>query len=345
MNVLVTGGCGFIGSAFIRLVLAKRPSWRVTNLDALTYAGNPENLASVEKDRRYRFVKASIVDDRAVAPLVEAADGVVNFAAESHVDRSLYGPSEFVGTNIQGTLTLIEALKRKGKGRFLQVSTDEVYGSLPPSGFFHETTPLHPNNPYSATKAAADLLVASYVHTFGVDARITRSSNNYGPFQHPEKFIPLFISNAMEGRPCPVYGDGMQIRDWLHVEDNARGILRALEVGRTGEVYNLGGGNERPNLRVARAILRELGKPESLLAFVKDRPGHDRRYAIDCRKAKRELGWTPRIRFEDGLAATIRWYGENAGWVGRVRSGAYREYYRKHYGKGHARALRRPART
>jgi dTDP-glucose 4,6-dehydratase len=345
MNVLVTGGCGFIGSAFIRTVLAKRPSWRVTNLDALTYAGNPDNLASVENHRRYRFVKGSIVDPEAVAPLVAAADAVVNFAAESHVDRSLYGPSVFVSTNVQGTLTLIEAMRRKGRGRFLQVSTDEVYGSLPPSGTFHETTPLHPNNPYSATKAAADLLVASYVHTFGVDGRITRSSNNYGPFQHPEKFIPLFIANAMEDKPCPVYGDGMQIRDWLHVEDNARGVLLALERGRAGEVYNLGGGNERPNLRVAKAILRELGKPESLLVFVKDRPGHDRRYAIDCRKAKRDLGWTPEIRFEDGLAATIRWYREHSGWVDRARSGAYRDYYRGHYGTGHARALRRPARS
>lgn len=337
MRLMVTGGCGFIGSNFIRGTLAARPGWKIDNLDALTYAGNPENLRDLDKNPRYRFIKGSIGDAALVGPLVAEADAVVNFAAESHVDRSLSGPAQFVETNIQGTLTLLEALKRKGKGRFLQVSTDEVYGSLPPEGFFHETTPLHPNNPYSATKAAADHLVLSYVHTFGVEALITRSSNNYGPYQYPEKFIPLFIANAMEDRPLPVYGDGMQIRDWLHVADNARGILAALEKGRGGEVYNLGGGNERPNIVVAKSILAELGKPESLLQYVKDRPGHDRRYAIDCSKAARELGWSPAVRFEEGLRETISWYRGHGDWVGRVRSGEYRKYYENHYGKGAAR--------
>jgi dTDP-glucose 4,6-dehydratase len=254
------------------------------------------------------------------------------------VDRSLYGPVEFVKTNLQGTATLLEAARRHQIRRYVQISTDEVYGSLPPEGFFSETTPLHPNNPYSATKAAADLMVQAYVHTFALDALITRSSNNYGPFQHPEKLIPLHISNALEEKPLPVYGDGLQIRDWLHVEDNCRGILAALEKGRPGEVYNLGGGNERPNLDVTREILKILRKPESLIEYVKDRPGHDRRYAIDCGKAKRELGWTPRVRFEKGLRDTVEWYRTHAEWVQRVQSGEYRQYYQKHYGTGFARA-------
>jgi dTDP-glucose 4,6-dehydratase len=341
VKILVTGGCGFIGSAFVRLLLASRKSARVANLDALTYAGNPENVADLEGDARHRFVRASIADQDAVDRLVrEGFDAIVNFAAESHVDRSLYGPVEFVRTNVEGTLCLLEAARRHGIRRFLQVSTDEVYGSLPATGFFTETTPLHPNNPYASTKAAADLLVQSYVHTFGLPAVITRSSNNYGPRQYPEKFIPLFVSNALEGRPCPVYGDGMQIRDWLHVEDNCRGILAALEKGEAGEVYNLGGGNERPNLKVAKAILAHLGKPESLLRFVKDRPGHDRRYAIDCRKAKRGLGWSPRIRFEKGLRDTVDWYRSNAAWVSRIKSGEYRKHYEKTYGSAFAQASR-----
>jgi len=333
MKLLVTGGCGFIGSNFVRVVLAARKSARIVNLDALTYAGNPENLRDLEKDPRYEFVRASIVDEDRVDALARRGfDAIVNFAAESHVDRSLYGPQEFVRTNVQGTVTLLEAAKRHGIPRFLQVSTDEVYGSLPPEGMFTESTPLHPNNPYSSTKAAADLMVQAYAHTFGADALITRSSNNYGPYQYPEKFIPLFISNAIEGRACPLYGDGMHIRDWLHVEDNVRGILAALEKGKAGEGYNLGGGNERPNLVTARTILKLLGKPESLLEFVKDRPGHDRRYAIDCRKARRDLGWTPRVKFEKGLRDTVRWYLDHGDWVTRVRSGEYRKYYEKHYG-------------
>ena len=333
MKLLVTGGCGFIGSNFVRLALKTRPAWTIVNLDALTYAGNPENLKGVDRDPRYRFAKGSICDEAFVDGLVkEGFQAIVNFAAESHVDRSLYGPSEFVRTNIQGTVNLLEAAKRHAVPRFLQISTDEVYGSLPPEGFFHETTPLHPNNPYSATKAAADQMVLAYVHTFGIEALITRSSNNYGPYQYPEKLIPLHVSNAFEGKPLPVYGDGMQIRDWLHVEDNCRGVLAALEKGKKGEVYNLGGGNERPNLSVAQAILKHTGRDESLLQYVKDRPGHDRRYAIDCTKANRELGWTPEIVFEKGLAGTIDWYRENREWVSRIKSGEYRSYYEKNYG-------------
>ena len=334
MRILVTGGCGFIGSNFLRLVLHDRKNWDLVNLDALTYAGNPENLRDIEKNARYTFRKGSITDGALVDDLVKSGfDAIVNFAAESHVDRSLYGPTEFVQTNLQGTVTLLEAAKRHGVKRFLQISTDEVYGSLPPEGFFSETTPLHPNNPYSSTKAAADMMVQAYVHTFGLPALITRSSNNYGPYQYPEKFIPLFASNAMEGKRVPLYGDGMHIRDWLHVEDNCRGVLAALEKGKTGEVYNLGGGNERPNLVVAKAILKHSGSPEALIEFVKDRPGHDSRYAIDCSKAKRDLGWTPKIKFEAGLKKTLDWYRANAGWVSRIRSGEYRSYYEKQYGK------------
>jgi len=340
MNILVTGGCGFIGSNFVRTALRSRKDLSLLNLDALTYAGNPENLRDLEKESRYRFVKASITDGPKVDELVKSGfDAIVNFAAESHVDRSLYGPTEFVQTNVQGTVNLLEAAKRHGVKRFLQISTDEVYGSLPPEGFFSESTPLHPNNPYSSTKAAADMMVQAYAHTFGLDAVITRSSNNYGPYQYPEKFIPLFASNAMDGKRVPLYGDGMHIRDWLHVEDNCRGILAALEKGKSGQVYNLGGGNERPNLVVAKAILKHVGAPESLIEFVKDRPGHDRRYAIDCRKAKKDLGWEPKIKFETGLKKTLDWYRDNSGWVSRVRSGEYRSYYEKHYVTGLAGAV------
>ena len=326
MRLLVTGGCGFIGSHFVRLILKSRKAWRVVNLDALTYAGNPDNLRSVEKDPRYRFVRGSINDDGLVDRLAkEGLDAVVNFAAESHVDRSLYGPIEFARTNVEGTATLLEAAKRNAVPRFLQVSTDEVYGSLPPTGVFRESTPIHPNNPYSATKAGADHMALAYARTFGLDVVITRSSNNYGPNQYPEKFIPLFVTNALEGKPCPVYGDGLQIRDWLHVEDNARGILATLEKGKTGEVYNLGGGNECPNLDVARAILKQLGKPETLLSYVKDRPGHDRRYALDSAKARKALGWSPKVVFKKGLRDTVAWYRENVAWTERVKSGASRE--------------------
>ena len=316
MKLLVTGGCGFIGSAFVRLLLQERPDVRVGNLDALTYAGNPENLKDIEGNSRYTFTHASIVDESAVDALVkEGWDAIVNFAAESHVDRSLYGPVEFVRTNIQGTLHLLEAARRHRVDRFVQISTDEVYGSLPPEGVFTEETPLHPNNPYSCTKAAADHLALSYAHNFGMNVVVTRSSNNYGPRQFPEKLIPLFVANALDDRPCPVYGDGLQIRDWLHVEDNCRGILAALENGRAGQVYNFGGGNERPNLEVVREILKILGKPESLLKYVQDRPGHDRRYAIDSSKAKRDLGWKPQVPFAEGLRESVLWYRDNREWI------------------------------
>ncbi len=340
MRLLVTGGCGFIGSNFVRHVLCARPEFRVVNLDALTYAGNLENLRDVERDPRYRFVKGSILDGDLVDRLAEEGlDAILNFAAESHVDRSLRGHEEFVRTNVQGTGVLLEAARRHGLRRFVQVSTDEVYGSLPAEGVFTESTPLAPNNPYSATKAAGDLLTLACVRSFGIDAVITRSSNNYGPFQYPEKFVPLFATNALEGKECPLYGDGLHVRDWLHVEDNCRGILAALEAGRPGEVYNLGGGNERPNLEVARAILRLAGKPESLIRRVPDRPGHDRRYALDASRARHELGWA-QVPFERGLEETVAWYRAHRRWVGRVKSGAYRDYYELHYGSALARASR-----
>ncbi len=335
MKILVTGGCGFIGSHFIRRILMEaEDDWEIVNLDALTYAGNLENLVDVEKDPRLKFVKGSITDAALVDRILkDDVDGIINFAAESHVDRSIQGAVEFVRTNIEGTAVLLEAARKHGVVRFLQVSTDEVYGSLPPDGFFRETTPLHPNNPYAATKAAADMLVLSYVHTHGLDAVITRSSNNYGAHQYPEKFIPLFVSNALEGKQCPVYGDGMQIRDWLHVSDNCRAIWEVFKEG-TAEVYNIGGGNERPNIQVAKAILDILGKPHSLLKRVKDRPGHDRRYAIDCTKIGLDLGWSPETSFDEGLVETVEWYVKNPEWIARVKSGAYREYYEKQYSRG-----------
>ncbi len=334
MRLLVTGGCGFIGSNFVRHVLSARPGWRIVVLDALTYAGNPDNLRDLEGDRRYEFVKGSIVDEKLVDRLAgRGFDAVLNFAAESHVDRSLYGPVEFARTNVQGTVVLLEAVRRRGIKRFVQISTDEVYGSLPAGGLFTEESPLRPGNPYSASKAAADLMVEAFVRTFGIDAVITRSSNNYGPYQHPEKFIPLFITSAMEGRECPIYGDGMQVRDWLHVEDNCSGVLAALERGRAGGIYNLGGGNERTNLDVARSIMRLVGRPEALIRPVADRPGHDRRYALDASKARRELGWAPVVPFEKGLKETVDWYSANGRWVARAKSGEYRRHYERHYGR------------
>lgn len=334
MHLLITGGCGFIGSNYIRTVLRTRPEVRITNLDALTYAGNLENLGDVERDPRYRFVKGDITDETGVEALLrEGVDAVVNFAAESHVDRALYAPLAFIQTNVVGTGVLLEAARRHHVRRFLQVSTDEVYGSLPPEGVFTETTALDPSSAYSAAKAGADLLVRAYGRTFGLDVIVTRSSNNYGPYQHPEKFVPLFVTNALEGQPCPLYGDGLNVRDWLYVEDNARGIDAALIRGRSGEIYNLGAGNERTNLSVATSILRFLEKPESLIRFVKDRPGHDRRYALDTQKARAELGWTPQADFEEGLRKTIEWYRSNPDWIRHVKSGEYRRYYEMHYGR------------
>jgi dTDP-glucose 4,6-dehydratase len=331
LRLLVTGGCGFIGSNFIRWLLGARPDASITNLDALTYAGNPENLKDVEGESRYRFVRGSIADPTLVDGLTEGVDGILHFAAESHVDRSLYGPIEFARTNVEGTTVLLEAARRRKVPRFLLVSTDEVYGSLPDSGVFVETTPLAPSSAYSASKAGADLMALAYRRTFGLDVVITRGSNNYGPSQHPEKFMPLFITNALENRECPLYGDGGNVRDWLHVLDHSRGLWAAFERGRPGEVYNLGGGNERRNLDVAKAILAACGRPESLIRFVADRPGHDRRYALDTSKARAELGWRAEVPFERGLEETVAWYRANPDWVAHAKSGEYRDYYEKHY--------------
>jgi dTDP-glucose 4,6-dehydratase len=332
LKLLVTGGCGFIGSNFIRWLLGARPDASITNLDLLTYAGNPENLAEVEHHPRYRFVRGSITDAGLVDGLAQGLDGILHFAAESHVDRSLYGPLDFVKTNVEGTTVLLEAARRHKVRRFLLVSTDEVYGSLPDSGVFVETTPLAPSSAYSASKAGADLMTLAYRRTFGLDVVITRGSNNYGPYQHPEKFVPLFITNALAGEPCPLYGDGLNVRDWLHVMDHAKGIWAAFERGRAGEAYNLGGGNERRNLDVAKAVLAACGRPESLIKFVADRPGHDRRYALDASKAQKELGWRPEVAFDPGLAETVAWYRSHAEWIAHVKSGEYRHYYEKHYG-------------
>jgi dTDP-glucose 4,6-dehydratase len=335
MNKLfVTGGAGFIGSAFVRLALEEMPEGRVLNFDALTYAGNLDNLKEI-KDDRHLFVRGDICDPRAVLDALEdGADAVVNFAAESHVDRSIHSASDFIRTNVLGTQVLLDAARERGVRRFVQVSTDEVMGSLPErdDAFFTEQSPFEPNSPYSASKAAAEHLCRAARHTHGLDVVVTRCGNNYGPRQFPEKFLPLMLSNAMADEPIPVYGDGRNVRDWIYVEDHCRAILAALERGRAGEVYNIGARNERRNIEVAESVLKSLGKPTSLLKFVKDRPGHDRRYAIDPTKVETELGWRPRETWESGLAKTIRWYHENAEWVARARSGAYREYYAKQYG-------------
>ena len=337
-TVLVTGGCGFIGSHFVRLILAEQPAVRVVNVDALTYAGNPENLADVEADPqtadRYAFHQADIADAEAVEAVFAHAqpDAVVHFAAESHVDRSILDSTPFIRTNVIGTQQLLDAGRRHGVAKFVHVSTDEVYGTLGPEGLFTEQTPLAPNSPYSASKASSDLLVRSYVNTFGFPAVITRCSNNYGPNQFPEKLIPLFVSNIQRGKPLPVYGDGGQIRDWIHVVDHCRGVLAALTDGRPGEAYNFGGASERTNLELIRTLLDLLGGDESLIQYVEDRPGHDRRYAIDFAKAERELEWRPRVTLEQGLADTIAWYDRNRDWTDRVQSGAYRDYYATQYG-------------
>ena len=332
-RLFITGGAGFIGSAFVRLILAERESWHVTNYDALTYAGNPDNLEGLDKER-HRFVRGDIGDREAVfAALEEGTDAVINFAAESHVDRSIASAEEFLRTNVLGTQVLLDAARARGVRRFVQVSTDEVMGSLPEDEmvFFTEATPLAPKNPYAASKAGAEHLVSAAHHTHGLDAVITRCGNNYGPRQFPEKFLPLLLSNALADEPIPVYGDGLYVRDWIYVEDHCRAVLAALERGLPGEVYNVGARNERRNLEVAKSVLDALGKPHSLLRHVKDRPGHDRRYAIDPRKAETELGWRPAETWESGLRKTINWYQENPEWVARARSGAYREYYARQY--------------
>lgn len=333
-KLFVTGGAGFIGSAFIRVALEELPECEIVNFDALTYAGNPDNLIGLD-ERRHRFIRGDIADRAAVIGALEPdTDAIVNFAAESHVDRSIASADEFLRTNVIGTQVLLDAARARGVQRFLQVSTDEVMGSLPEDerAFFTEASPYAPNSPYAASKAAAEHLVRAAHHTFGLDTVITRCGNNYGPRQFPEKLIPLAIANAMSDEPIPVYGDGQNVRDWIYVDDHCRAILRVLQRGRSGEIYNIGARNERRNLEVVEAILEALGKPRSLIKFVKDRPGHDRRYAIDPTKVETELAWRPRETWESGLEKTIRWYVENQEWVERARSGAYREYYARQYG-------------
>jgi dTDP-glucose 4,6-dehydratase len=334
MRFLVTGGAGFIGSAFIRLVLQNGRSSEVVNLDKLTYAGNLENLASISGDPRYRFIRGDICDKTLVHDLVERAqpDVLVHFAAESHVDRSILSPEPVFETNLRGTLTLLEAARLHRTPRFLHVSTDEVYGSIPPPHEADENYPLRASSPYSASKAGSDLLALSYFTTYDLPVTVTRASNNYGPFQFPEKLIPLMISNAMEDLPLPIYGDGMQIRDWLFVDDHCRAILAAIEHGRTGQIYNIGGSRALPNIEVVRKILAALDKPERLMQTVVDRPGHDRRYALSSERLMRETGWRPQVPFEEGLRATIDWYRAHADWVARVKSGEYREFYQRNYG-------------
>jgi dTDP-glucose 4,6-dehydratase len=333
-NIFVTGGAGFIGSAFVRLLLEESPDATVVNFDALTYAGNLDNLRDIT-DERHRFVRGDICDKEVVlAALADGTDALVNFAAESHVDRSIHSANEFIRTNVCGTQVLLDAARERGVKRFVQVSTDEVMGSLPErdDAYFTEESPFEPNSPYSASKAAAEHLCRAAHHTHGLETVVTRCGNNYGPRQFPEKFLPLMLSNAFADEPIPVYGDGRNVRDWIYVEDHCRAILDVMLRGRAGSVYNVGARNERRNLEVAESVLDALGKPRTLLKFVKDRPGHDRRYAIDPAKIETELGWRPRETWETGLAKTIRWYRENADWVARTRSGAYRDYYAKQYG-------------
>jgi len=332
MKLLITGGAGFIGANFVRHILETYPDYKLINYDKLTYAGNLENLAGLEDNRNYTFVRGDIADRKQVGEVMSAGvDVVLNFAAESHVDRSLEEAAVFIQTNVLGTQVLLEAALEHKIDRFVQISTDEVYGSLGPTGSFTEKTPLSPNSPYAATKAAADLMVRAYFESFGVQAIITRCSNNYGPYQFPEKLIPLFITNALEDIPLPVYGDGLYIRDWIHVIDHCRALDLALHRGKPGEVYNIGGGNERTNLEITKLILKHLKKSESLITHVKDRPGHDRRYAINCSKLKRELGFETSMTLEDGLKQTMDWYIQNRSWWEKVRSGEYREYYHRHY--------------
>lgn len=332
-NILVTGGAGFIGSNFVRFMLGKYPEYTIVNFDALTYAGNLENLTSIENDTRYRFVKGSICDRGAVESVFtkHAIDAVVHFAAESHVDRSITGPSIFIDTNIVGTNVMLEVARKFTVKKFLHVSTDEVYGSLGAEGLFTETTPLHPNSPYSASKASSDLLVLAYQHTFGFPGVVTRCSNNYGPYQFPEKLIPLMIANALNDKPLPVYGNGLNVRDWLYVGDHCSALDCVLHNGTNGDVYNIGGNNEKTNIEIVKLILDVLGKPESLIAYVKDRPGHDLRYAIDAGKMQRDLGWSPSLTFENGMKQTIQWYLENRQWWERILSGDYQKYFETMY--------------
>jgi len=333
MNVLVTGGCGFIGSNLVKYLRRTRPDWTIVNLDKLTYAGNLETLKELEGDPKHLFVRGDVANRELVDHLMalHGIDAVMHLAAESHVDRSILGPDAFVKTNVLGTQHLLEASRERGVKRFLMVSTDEVYGSLGPTGAFTESSPLQPSSPYSASKTSSDLLALAWHHTYGLDVVVTRCSNNYGRYQFPEKLIPLMVVNALHDKPLPVYGDGANVRDWLHVDDHCSALLAALEKGRAGEVYNVGGNSERKNIDIVKAILGLLGKPESLIKFVKDRPGHDKRYAIDPTKTRTELGWTPAHTFEQGIQATVRWYVDNSAWWERVMSGAYRQYFDTQY--------------
>ncbi|MCG3196776.1 MAG: dTDP-glucose 4,6-dehydratase [Candidatus Omnitrophica bacterium] len=334
-TVLVTGGAGFIGSHFVRCALHKHPGWRIVNLDKLTYAGNRSNLKDIEGDpatsSRHRFVHGDIADENLVDSLFaeEKFDYALNFAAETHVDRSIGDPGAFILTDVYGTYVLLEAAKKHNLSRFVQISTDEVYGSIE-EGSFTEESALNPRNPYSASKAGADRLAYSYFATYGLDVIVTRASNNYGPFQYPEKLIPLFVTNALEDKPLPLYGDGMNVRDWLHVEDHCAALDFVLLNGGAGEVYNIGGGNERTNAEITRLILETLGKPDSLIRHVEDRKGHDRRYSVSTEKLL-TLGWSPTHQFEQGIVETIRWYESNRAWWEPIKSGEYKEYYRKMY--------------
>ena len=333
-TLLVTGGCGFIGSNFVRHLLATDPATTVVNFDGLTYAGNLANLTDVATHPRYTFIKGDITDREQVRAAMQlGVTDVIHFAAESHVDRSIQDSGPFVRTNVIGTQILLDVAREFGVTRYVQVSTDEVYGSLGDTGFFTEETPLHPNSPYSASKAGADLLVQAYQHTFGLPAVITRCSNNYGPYQFPEKLIPLFVTNLLNDEPVPVYGDGQQVRDWIHVLDHCRGVEAAWRKGTPGEVYNFGGRTEKTNLDLTHLLLDLLEKPRTLIRYVTDRPGHDRRYAIDCAKAERELGWAPQVPFDRGVRDTIAWYRANAAWVAGIKTKDYLGYYEKQYGK------------
>ncbi len=332
MKILVTGGAGFIGSNFIRYFLNSYPQDVVWNLDKLTYAGNLTNLADIASLPNYEFVRGDVCDSALVSHLLKKSfDAIIHFAAESHVDRSISGAQEFVHTNIQGTFTILEEARRQRVARFVHVSTDEVYGSMSPGELANERSPLSPNSPYAASKAAADLLVRSFFKTYGFPGIVTRSSNNYGPYQFPEKLIPLMISNALEGRKLPVYGDGLNERDWIHVEDHCRALDRVVRAGRPGEIYNIASGRPVTNLQIVLRLLEILGKSKELMEFVEDRPGHDRRYALDSSKVSSQLGWQITVSLDDGLRRTVQWYQENPDWVAKTRSGDYRAYYKKHY--------------
>ena len=338
MRLFVTGGAGFIGSAYVRLTLKTTPGAEILNFDALTYAGNLENLATIAENPRYRFVRGNVCDVKKIDETISEfrPDTIVHFAAESHVDRSILSPKPVVDTNLIGTFNLLEAARAHGLERFLQISTDEVYGSIDAPAYADEVYPLRPSSPYSASKAGADLLALSYFTTYRLPVMVTRASNNYGPYQFPEKLIPLMIANTLEDLSLPIYGDGMQVRDWLHVEDHCRATNAVLEKGRPGEIYNIGGSRALPNLEVVRKILEATGKPESLMQRVEDRPGHDRRYAITSERLMKETGWGPQVEFEKGLAETVEWYKAHGEWVERVRSGEYQTYYERNYDRREA---------